>query len=638
MRLINIFFLFLSLYSFSQLTPEFKQHKEAYPNSNFVRLNQETLLTVAFVDGAWNITQEILQEDMYLDDSATYNSNDALSFSSFYEMEDIKAASYIYDGKRYEEFKVEDFKEKDDLNSSFYDDTKSINFIYPNLNKGAKTVLKYTQKIKNPRFLNSFFFGNFYPIIQNKFTLVADKNIEFVFQEFNTDSIPIVFNKKENRKNTTYTWEIANTDEFEFEQGSPNFKNMIPHIIPRISSYTIDNQKKNVLNSVSDLYEWYYSLVKDINKKEDNEELVQLVKELTKNKENDLEKVKAIYYWTQENIKYIAFEYALGGFIPREANDVFNKKYGDCKDNSSILYKMLEIAGIKGNLTWIGTREIPYDYNEVPTPLVDNHMILSYEYEGANYFLDATGRYTSIEYPTAFIQGKEALVSKGATSFEIKKVPVMNPEYNSFIDHSTIRFNGDKVEGKSTTEISGYIKSDYFYQLEKKTTDIKIIEYYNSNFEKGNNSFLIENLTETNKYDYVKNLILNYNFSITNHAKTLGNEIFVNLNLNKDLIPLKTKENRKNPIEYKYKNHYEYHTTMDIPDGYTVTYLPHNTELSNDFIATNITYELTGEQIRYKHIITLNALKLDVNAQKTVNQLIDQIEKDYQEVVVLKKQ
>lgn len=638
MRVIYVLILLFSVNSFSQIASDFTKYKEEHPNSHSVRLNQESKITIALVKGELSITQEIIEEDLFLDKSATYGSNQALNFSSFYEMEKIEASSYILQGEKYVEMKVEDFKEKDELDNSFYDDTKSINFIYPNLDQGAKTKLKYSQKIKNPRFLNAFFFGNFYPIINNKLTLIADKNVELIFQEFNTDSIPIVFSKSENRKNNIYTWELKNIDEFEFEENSPTYKSILPHIIPRISSYNIDGQRKNVLNDVSDLYGWYYSLVENINKEANNQELVNLVESLTKDKANDLEKVRAIYYWTQENIKYIAFEYALGGFVPREANDVFYKKYGDCKDNSSILYKMLEIAGIKGNLTWIGTRSIPYSYNEVPTPIVDNHMILSFEHEGKTYFLDATGRYTSIEAPTSFIQGKEALVAKNSDSFEIKSVPVIEPEQNSYKEHSTIELNGNNIQGKSTTEISGYIKTDFFYDLEKKNSVIKTVEYYNSMLKKGNNSFLVENLVENNKFDYDKNLILNYDFNISNHAKVFGDEIYINLNLNKRLLKLKTKENRKNPIEFEYKDYYEYSTTFDIPKGYSVTYLPKNVKVTNEYISCLIQYDIVNDQIQYQHTILLNSLKLDLKAQKKVNELIDQIEQDYKEVVVLEKQ
>lgn len=85
---------------------------------------------------------------------------------------------------------------------------------------------------------------------------------------------------------------------------------------------------------------------------------------------------------------------------------------------------MLSLAGLKGNLTWIGTRSIPYSYNEVPTPIVDNHMILSYKYNDKTYFLDATGRFIPIDLPTSFIQGKEALISNGENSYVIETVPL----------------------------------------------------------------------------------------------------------------------------------------------------------------------------------------------------------------------
>ncbi len=637
MNWIYIFILFYSVNSFSQITSNLEKYKEEYPNTHSIRLNQETKVTIELVKGEFNIAQETMEEDLFLDESATYNSKQTINFSSFYEMEKIEASSYILQDGKYEEIKVHDFKEKDNLDNSFYDDSKSLNFIYPNLEKGSKTKLKYSQKINDPRLLNAFFFGNTYPIINCKLTLIVDKNVDLIFQEFNTGGIPIIFSKSENRKSNIYRWEVKNMDEFELEENSISYRSILPHIIPRISSYKIDGGSKNILNDVSDLYNWYSSLVENINKGEDSPELVSLVESLTIDKANDFEKVRAIYYWTQENIKYIAFEYALGGFVPREANDVFEKKYGDCKDNSSILYKMLEIAGIKGNLTWIGTRRIPYRYSEVPTPIVDNHMILSFEYMGKTYFLDATGRYTSIDSPTSFIQGKEALVAKDSDAFEIKVVPIIEPKENSFIDHSIIELEGTNLKGKSTVEISGYIKTDCFYDLEKKNSESKIKEYYNSIFEKGNNSFLIENLVETNKFNYDRNLVVNYDFNISNHAKILGDEIYLNLNLNKKLLALKTKENRKTPIEYEYKDFYEYQTTFNIPEGYSIEYLPENVRVSNQYISCAIDYKLDNDQIHYYHTITLKSLILDKIAQKEVNELIEQIEQDYKEVVVLQK-
>ncbi len=622
--------------SFAQESKEFNLYKKLYPNAKAVRLNQETTIRIKLDAETINITQAFLEEDLYLDESANYNSKKALNFSSFFELDKVEASSFTYTDGKYKEVEVKDFKEKDEIDQSFYDDTKSLNFIFPNLKKGSKSVLKYSENVKNPRFLSPFYFGDFSPIINNKVTIIADKNINLSFKEFNTDTLNIVFNKEEKRNTVIYTWELKNIDEYDYEANTPTYKKILPHIVPIITSFKLKNTNTDLAKNVSNLYAWYYSLVKDINKEDVDENLVKLVTELTANKTTDLEKVKAIYYWTQKNIKYIAFEYALGGFIPRQANEVFQKKYGDCKDNSSILYKMLDIAGLKGDLTWIGTRSIPYSYSEVPTPIVDNHMILSYTNNGNTYFLDATGRYVPIDFPTSFIQGKEALIADGA-NYIIKKVPIIPAEKNAIIDTTTVNLKGENLIGNTKVEISGYNKINCFNYLENETTDDKIKAFYNNRLQKGNNKFLIKAFSEINKYDYEKNLIINYDFTINGYAKKLGEEIYINLNLVKDLSFYKTKKDRKNDIEYKHTNAFNYTTTLIIPEGYTIDYVPENVSYSNDYLSSSITYTIKKNSIVYNHAYSLNFLNLNLNEQKLVNSLIKKTEKAFKEVIILKK-
>ena len=101
------------------------------------------------------------------------------------------------------------------------------------------------------------------------------------------------------------------------------------------------------------------------------------------------------------------------------------------------------------------------------------------------------------------------------------------------------------LKGKAEVEISGYIKIDYLYALEDAPSKSKVLEFYNSKFSKGNNSFLISNLLENNKNEYDKGLNVTYDFTISNHSKVLGNEIYINLNLNKKALELRTKKREK---------------------------------------------------------------------------------------------
>ena len=633
----NFCLIFLSFISSSLISQDLEKYKKQYPNDDIVRLQQETIITIKLNNGSFTIHKEVYEEDLYLNNSANYNSKRSISYSTFFNLDKIEASSFSKLDGKYVENKVVDFNEKNNLNDSFYDDSKEVGFIYPKLTKGSKTSLKLTYDIKNPRFLSAFYFGDFYPIINNKVTIIADKNIQFTFKSFQLNNgTKITFKKKKKGTNYVYTWTTKNTKKFEIESNAPNYKTILPHIIPIITSYQQNGKTKKLLDGVEGLYSWYYSLVENINKEETDPALITLVEELTKGKESDIEKVKAIYYWTQQNIKYIAFEYALGGFIPREANEVFQKKYGDCKDNSSILYKMLEIAGLQGNLTWIGTRKIPYTYEEVPTPAVDNHMILTYENKNNTYYLDATGRYIQIEYPSSFIQGKEALIANG-NNFKVKKIPVVPAHLNKVVDTTYIQISNRDIIGTSNSTFSGYIKNNLFYNLENTRKEADVKELYNKRFLKGSNKFLVKSFKEENKFSYDKDFSVSYNFSIQDYVQNIGSEIFINPHFNKIVSSVKTKEDRKYGIEFDYKRQFSYTNIIEIPDGYEVSYLPTSVSYSNDLISIDLSYSTDKNKIVCKQDVVFNFIKLNKEQQQKVNTFVEKTEKASKEIIILKK-
>lgn len=633
----NFCLIFLLFISWSLISQDLEKYTKQYPNDDVVRLQQETIITIKLNNGEFTIHKEVFEEDLYLNNSANYNSKRSISYSTFFNLDKIEASSFSKLDGKYVENKVVDFNEKNNLNDSFYDDSKEVGFIYPKLAKGSKTNIKLTYNIKNPRFLSAFYFGDFYPIINNKVTIIADKNIELTFKPFQLNNgAKITFKKKKKGANYVYTWSAKNTGKFEIESNAPNYKTILPHIIPIITSYQQDGKTKKLLNGVEGLYSWYYSLVENINKEETDPALTTLVEDLTRGKESDIEKVKAIYYWTQQNIKYIAFEYALGGFIPREANEVFQKKYGDCKDNSSILFKMLEIAGLQGNLTWIGTRKIPYTYEEVPTPAVDNHMILSYENKNNTYYLDATGRYIQIEYPSSFIQGKEALIANG-NNFKVKKIPIVPAHLNKVVDTTYIQISNRDIIGTSNSTFSGYIKNNLFYNLENTRKEADVKELYNKRFLKGSNKFLIKSYKEENKFSYDKDFSVSYNFSIQDYVQNIGSEIFINPHFNKIVSFVKTKEDRKYDIEFEYKRQFSHTNIIEIPDGYEVSYIPTSVSFTNDLISIDLSYSTDKNKIVCKQDVVFNFIKLNKEQQQKVNTFVEKTEKASKEIIILKK-
>ena len=100
---------------------------------------------------------------------------------------------------------------------------------------------------------------------------------------------------------------------------------------------------------------------------------------------------------------------------------------------------------------------------------------------------------------------------------------------------------------------------------------------------------------------------------------------------------IRTDKKREVPLEHDYLDSIQYHYVLNIPEGYTVDYLPEGIKLTNPHVDCTIAYELTGTQIIYKHDFKLKSLVFDTDAQKIVNAFIEKVERQYQEVVVLKK-
>ncbi len=630
--------IFLGIIStYGQHSSQYSEIKEEYPDARIVRLKEEVEIRISLVEDSIVISKDYFEEKIYLDETANYGSKESIHYSSFFEIENLEASSFSYENGKYKELKVEEFKEKDELNKFFYDDNRTINFIYPNLKKGSKTRLSYTENIKNPRFLGSFYFGDFSPILFNQVTLIVDEEIEIEFIKFNTSEINLQLEKKHKRGKNIYIWKAEKVDQYEYESKVPSYAVVLPHIIPKIVSYTSNGEKVELSKDVSNLYDWYYSLIKDVNTDTSDPELVKLVEQFISMYDTDLERVKAMYYWAQQNIKYIAFEYALGGFVPREANDVFKKKYGDCKDNSSILKEMLEIAGLKGQITWLGTRSIPYTYEEVPLPIVDNHMILSYTENGNTYFLDATGRYTPLGFPTSFIQGKEALIADGLGTYSLVKVPEVPAEKNKYTDISNLTIINNDLVGIANAEVTGYKKRNFFLDLEDVESPSQLKEYYNSELRKGNNKFLIDSISEKNKYEYDMNFEMDFSYTIQDYVKKLGDEVYVNLNLNKPIYYFKIDENRENDIDFDFKDSYSFKSVLQIPQGYAVDYLPESVLISNGLMDFEVSYIQEKDSITYEHKLSSHFLKLNIAQQQEVNDFIKKAEKVYNEVIVFKE-
>lgn len=609
-----------------------------YNGENAVVTSHKKHLQVKVEDGAIKGVMQVEKEILLLTDIAPglFNSENVYH-NSFGKLKRVEGYSLIPSKKGYEKLKVEDYKEVKSTSADvFYDDDHETILSYPGLVKGAKTVLKYEIEHTDLHFMPSHYFQTYIPMEKSTFSVTVPKDVTLKWQLRGQNIDKVQQTVEESKGRITYTWTAENLGKYNIYNDAPNASYYLPQLLVYIDSYkpAKDASPKKMFGTIDDLHNFYYTFIKDVNKKPD-EHLKKLVAEVTKDAATDREKAEKIYQWVQGNIKYVAFEDGMGGFIPREAHLVCQRKYGDCKDMASLLVTMCKEAGLKAFYTWIGTRSKPYKYQETPLPVADNHMICTIELDGKFIFLDGTDANIPFGIPPYNLQGKDALVHIDKGNYKVIVVPVMSVRDNVTVDSTHVSLSGKGLAGHVALNIKGYgagtLEQVMRYRNGKEKEDaIKAITM------RGSNKYIQK------EYDFSvlpdKTVRVYSTFEVQDYAQQVDKEWYINLNLKRTYEDqwINLKE-RTVPQENNYKNTTKQVVTLEIPKGYHVSYLPPPFEKGSDKLwKCRISYEKTDSQVRLVKEFEMNTLYIEPGQFEENNKLVEELRKQYKESIILK--
>lgn len=636
--LFNIVLLSMAVVSHAQNEVWEKIHTK-FPDAPTVFVERSETLNILVEGDSLKVYSDVLEDVLHLKSQTDLFYSKRVYGNHFNQVDNLKAKTLVWDRNKYKEMNVSDFKKNSDRQHGiFYDDSYYYSFNFPSVASGNRTHLQYREHVKNPRFISGFVFSSYMPQSKASFTIRTTRSVELVCEVMNDPGKSVSFRKIEKGDNVTYEWTVQDMPSVFTEEASPSVRYYAPHVVCYIKSYTTKaNRKINVLSSLADLYKWYYTFVEKLNSAS-SPEMAAIVDKLKAGSRSESELVKNVFYWVQENIHYIAFEEGMRGFVPNSGSYVCEKRYGDCKDMANLIVNMLQLAGVKAYHTWIGTRDIPYKYTEFPTPVVDNHMIATYiSADGAYYFLDATSDHTPFGFPSSMIQGKEALIGIDAERFEVKTVPIIERERNRMIDSLTVRVVNNTLEGSGAVTLSGYRKVFSGYELDRAEKD-DIKRYVSRLTGKGSNKFNLSRYEVSGMDDRDQPTRVVYEFQLADYFQKLGDEIYINLHLNKDHYnAFINAEARKTPHEADYRYVKEEYITLAIPDGYAVEYLPPDASHDGALMGYEISYQEADGTIRYRKKLYVDYLLMQPSQFDAWNESVRRISDAYKESIILKK-
>lgn len=484
----------------------------------------------------------------------------------------------------------------------FLDDNR-VKYYNVRLNEfGEAARFEFNELYADSKYFTRLYFHAPYAIKNHQIKLIVPQWMEIDVKEMNFDGFKITKLKSAEGKNNVYTYTLMNAEPLKREPNALGAAYTFPHIIITVKSWADDKQEMKGFQSVADLYNWYNYLYK---KAPNNvETLKPLVTKITTGKTTPEDKAKALYYWVQDNIRYIAFEDGYAGFIPETAQDVLKNKYGDCKAMANLLTEMLKLAGLDAHLTWIGTRHIPYKHGEVNAMCVDNHCISTVYIKGKPYFLDGTEKYNPFGEYAYRIEGKTALVEKAA-QFEVLNVPPPDKNANKISTKASFMLNGNTLKGKVKITMSGEERTG-FHQYYQTIPSDRQKEFINDFLSLGNDNLEVSNTKTSDLKDRELAISLEGDIDLSNQVTTVGKEQFAGMDFfPKSLRSYTPDATRQNDYEFNSVYTYEDEIDLTVPANMKFTDLPEPLSIQTPDFAFSGAYTVIGNKVTLKKSLSI---------------------------------
>lgn len=484
----------------------------------------------------------------------------------------------------------------------FFDDSRVQLYSFRFLEKGKMAKVAWGQEYTDGKYLTRNFFHEYFPVAEKiiEFEVPEWLSIAFIEKNFGKHKIEKT-QRPSGRSNVIYSFRIKDIPAIKSEYRDLGMAYTEPHIIVQLKSFEDDGKQVRLFQNTKDLYSWYEQLYKmagnDINV------LKPEVARIIADKKTDEDKIRAIYYWVQDNIRYIAYEDGYAGYIPAKVQDVFTEKYGDCKGMANLLTEMLKIAGYTAHFTWIGTKHIPYDHS-VPAMCVDNHAITTLYFKGKEYFLDGTEKFAPFGENAFRIQGKSALIEKGE-SFDEKKVPVSNALENKIRTTATLTLNGGMLKGHAKVVLTGEERKDfhnYYHAIARHAQQ----DYLNEMLEFGNTNLTAANVKSSDLHNREVPVEIEGDIDLTNNISLIGDNQYISIDFfPKNLRSYMPDEKRTRGYDFESIFSYEDEIELILPAGKKCIDLPAKLVVDNPAYAFSGSYEVSGNKVKLKKTLTI---------------------------------
>jgi hypothetical protein len=333
----------------------------------------------------------------------------------------------------------------------------------------------------------------------------------------------------------------------------------------------------------------------------------------------------------QKIIEYIKNSFEWDGSYSKYASqtvkDFINKKNGNVADINLFLIALLNEADIEAQPLILSTRnhgKIPLDY---PFDHFTNYVIALVN-TNSPFLADGTEDLLPFNMlPTRCFNKKGLVVNKEDEPQWISLTSnILSLEKKAI----TLTIDTLTLDVKTRVFIQSTQYESFSNRKRFKNDTLKIKEYYSDK---------IGAVNRTKTYGY-QNTSFPYSINLEGNYETekLGKNIvirpFLNLPLSTNTLSEKT---RSYPVDFVYPLDNQFESTLEIPNGFTLTTLPESYKLNNAFAEINLNYAFSDGDITAIGNYKFKKAVYVASEYSTIKYYLDQIVKYFNQQIVIEK-
>ena len=243
------------------------------------------------------------------------------------------------------------------------------------------------------------------------------------------------------------TWGIRKT----WQQEQPKAL-ILPNLLPigfnpfDLISFTTFKSWGEVAKAVADLWQRTETPGDDL--------LAELAKLQQKDYQNDEEQIEALVSFVRDSIRYQGVEIGKLGLVPENLNTIWERRFGDCKEKTSLLCWLLRECGFQATPALVSTSLQGRIKDHLPAPIFD-HVLVHIRHNEQDFWVDPTviSQRGTLKTWNSLVFEQALIISPDTTGFlEIAPAPARQ-NFTSVAE--VYKFQGENATIDITHEFHG---------------------------------------------------------------------------------------------------------------------------------------------------------------------------------------